>query len=51
MTNKEFSKENKNFNEACLNAGINPTKRQASKFRRGKGVAWKSQTPNMEKKE
>ena len=40
-TNKEFTKDS-NFIQACSSAGIPPTKRQASKFRRKKGLAWTS---------
>ena len=41
MTNKEFAKSNKNFLETCEMANIKPTKRQASKFRRRMGKAFK----------
>ena len=41
MTNLEFSK-NKLFKQACKAAGIEPTQRQASKFRNGKGLARKN---------
>ena len=60
MTNREFSKENVEFNLACCKAGValkgrpgyvtilasdrepivKPTKRQASKYRRGYGSAY-----------
>jgi hypothetical protein len=45
-TNKEFAKENDLFRAACEMAqeehkNLKPTKRQASKFRRGKGIAFK----------
>ena len=42
-TNREFVKENKLFRKACEIASINPTSRQASKFRRHKGIAYKHQ--------
>mgnify|MGYP001085231675 CR=1 FL=1 len=38
-TNKEYS-ENPKFVEACNKAGIEPTARQASKFRMKKGKAY-----------
>lgn len=41
MTNKEFSEQDKIFNKACEIAGIKSTKRQASKYRNGKGLAYK----------
>jgi hypothetical protein len=36
MTNRELSKEDW-FVKACNSRGIEPTKRQASKYRMGKG--------------
>jgi len=39
-TNKNFTK-NQEFEKACEEAGIKPTKRQASKWRNEKGLAWK----------
>ncbi len=41
MTNREFSKTDKRFVEACESAEVKPTVRQASKWRRKKGKAWK----------
>ena len=41
MTNREFSKTDKRFVEACEDAEVKPTVRQASKWRRKKGKAWK----------
>ena len=41
MTNREMTKNDKTFLKACENAGVDPTKRQASKFRRGMGLAYK----------
>jgi hypothetical protein len=41
VTNGEFSKQDKLFRTCCELAGIEPTKRQASKFRRGFGKASK----------
>ncbi len=40
MTNKEFLKD-KAFLECCKKANIEPSKRQASKFRNKKGIAYK----------
>lgn len=39
MNNREFTK-NLEFIGYCKKAGIDPTKRQASKFRNKKGLAW-----------
>ncbi len=48
MTNKEFALYDKLFNSAVIMAAsdnphikIQPTKRQASKWRRGKGIVFK----------
>ena len=40
MTNRKFAEENRHFKECCEKAGITPTMRQASKFRRGLGDAF-----------
>ena len=40
MTNKKFAKE-EIFIKWCEKAGVTPTIRQASKFRNGKGLAYK----------
>jgi len=40
ITNKEFTND-MFFIECCNEAGIKPTDRQASKFRRGMGIAYK----------
>jgi len=42
VTNKKFS-EQESFIKSCESAGIKPTKRQASKFRRGKGIVYKKE--------
>lgn len=42
MTNREFSEKNKNFREACEKVGLQPTIRQASKYRRRKGKVYKN---------
>ncbi len=41
VSNKEFCATNMQFIGACENSGIEPTKRQASKFRNRHGVAYK----------
>jgi len=40
-TNAMFAKDDKIFQEACKLAVIEPTERQASKWRNGKGLARK----------
>jgi hypothetical protein len=40
ITNREFAQKNKPFQKACKNAGLEPTRRQASKFQAGKGLAF-----------
>ena len=40
-TNAEFAKNNKTFRKACEAVDIEPTPRQASKYRRKMGVAFK----------
>ena len=42
MTNKKFAETNQEFIEACQSIDIKPTKRQASKYRMGKGKAFKA---------
>lgn len=39
MTLREFARDNELFRKACELASIEPTKRQASKWIRGKGLA------------
>ena len=41
MTNKEFAEKDKEFKRACDYVHVNPTKRQASKYRNKKGTAYK----------
>ena len=41
-TNAEFAKENATFRKACEAAGVEPTTRQASKYRNGQGIAYKT---------
>ena len=40
ITNRDFSRHNKTFLLACEKASIPPTKRQASKFRSRRGLAY-----------
>lgn len=40
-TNQKFT-EDGNFRKFCEAAGVNPSKRQASKFRRGAGAAYRA---------
>lgn len=49
LTNKEFSRQDKDFKKACAKVTELPGKstfvksnRQASKYRMGKGIAWKA---------
>jgi hypothetical protein len=41
ITNAEFAATNKKFIAACAHVNLPPTKRQASKFRRKQGTAYK----------
>jgi len=41
VTNKMFAKDDSFFNKACGMAEVESTTRQASKFRMGKGSAYK----------
>lgn len=43
--NKTFAQTNTAFKTACENAGLPPTKRQASKFRNEYGKAYKTAHP------
>lgn len=42
MTNKEFAEKHKVFRDLCTKAGLPATARQASKYRRGKGMVYKT---------
>lgn len=42
ITNRLFAKTDARFQEACIRAGVQPTKRQAAKFRRKEGSAYNS---------
>lgn len=44
FTNTEYATTNMLFQNACEKAGIPTTSRQASKFQRGKGLAYKVAT-------
>lgn len=41
ITNKQFT-EDEHFKDCCINAAVEPTMRQASKFRNKKGLAYKN---------
>ena len=41
MNNREFAQKDKPFQDACSRAKVQPTTRQASKWRNEKGLAWK----------
>lgn len=41
VTNRKFAESDELFKKACTDIGIKPTKRQASKFRLGRGLAFK----------
>jgi hypothetical protein len=41
MTNKAFARDDKAFQMCCEKAKVEPTARQASKFRNHKGAAYK----------
>lgn len=43
LTNAEFAVKNTAFRALCESAGVEPTPRQASKFRRKAGKAWRHQ--------
>ena len=51
MTNKEFMKMDQAFINACENVRIKPTKRQASKWRSNKGLAFKKGKMRLEIKD
>lgn len=42
MTNREFSKQNEEFREACISVGLPIAQRQAQKWRNKKGKAYKT---------
>lgn len=42
VTDREYAKTNKGFIKACKEADTEPTKRQASKYRRGQGIAYQN---------
>jgi hypothetical protein len=44
MTNSKFSRTNQEFKDSCSRANIEPTTRQASKWRSKKGKAWDFRT-------
>ena len=40
LTNRQFRNESTTFKDACSQARVKPTVRQASKFINSKGIAW-----------
>ncbi len=48
LTNKQFSQEDSKFLIACGQNNIEPTTRQASKWRNKKGSAYKNYNPKKE---
>ena len=42
VTNKMFAAQDQGFRAKCDEAGVQPTSRQASKYRNGKGTAFKT---------
>lgn len=40
VTNKEFAENNAEFRAACDRAGVQPTKRQAARYRQKRGQAY-----------
>jgi hypothetical protein len=50
VTNREFAMADGLFRAACARAGVEPTRRQASKFRRHVGRAWAARTPSLTEK-
>jgi len=42
VTNKDFAQKDSLFKTCCEAVGLEPTRRQASKFRNGKGKAYKA---------
>lgn len=44
LTNREFSKQDKYFQECCKRADIKSTSAQARKFRNKRGLAYETQS-------
>ena len=51
MTNKEFAVQDAQFRKACEAAGVEPTARQASKYRNNQGLAYQSKGKKTGKSE
>lgn len=47
MTNADFAQTDRAFKEACFLAGTEPNRRQASKYRRSMGAAWRARAAFM----
>lgn len=41
MTNKNYCQASTTFKKSCIGAGVEPTSRQVSKYKRGKGRAYR----------
>ncbi len=50
VTNREFAEKNAEFRAACEAMGLEPTGRQAGKWRRGEGSARKGHSQSKSKK-
>lgn len=48
ITNAEFARTDGHFQRCCADAGVDPTSRQASKFRNQKGIAYKTNQLRVE---
>lgn len=46
LPHAKFAQQDANFIQACEAAGVKPTKRQAAKFRRGRGSAYAHRLQN-----
>mgnify|MGYP005829608349 FL=1 len=47
MTNREFATQDAQFRKACEVVGLEPTRRQASKWRSKQGLAYQSGRKNV----
>lgn len=49
VSNQEFAKLNDSFIQCCIDANVEATPRQASKFRNKKGAAYKARVKQKQK--
>lgn len=49
MSHRDYAQVNAHFRSCCREAKVEPTKRQAAKFRRGEGTAYKFKRIVLEK--